>query len=126
MLAPTRFASPANDVKLLSSQSTPAFRSKSLEFLKDKYSASSFRPADRALCSASASTAAQASSSSLMFTHAMARKGHKISVRLAADRRRWYHDRRIVPHWIGQCICYFECCPLSFLQVPHQRETHKR
>src|SRR5215213_10650463 len=57
----------------------PALRSRSFEFFSDRYSATSPRPASRALRSASDNAAAHASSSSLIFA------------------RRWYHERRIVP-----------------------------
>src|SRR5215213_5114162 len=79
MLAPARFASPASTVNSVSSQSIPALRSRSFEFFNARYSATSPRPASRALRSASDNAAAHASSSSLIFA------------------RRWYHERRIVP-----------------------------
>src|SRR2546423_7444950 len=79
MLPPARFAWPAKIVKLSTSQSTPALRSRSFEFFSDRYSATSLRPARRALRSASDNAAAQASSSSLI---------------LAC---RWYHERRFRP-----------------------------
>src|SRR6185503_10831215 len=67
MLAPARFASPASVVNPATSQSTPALRSRSLEFLNARYSAISLRPARRARCSASDNAAAHASSSSPIF-----------------------------------------------------------
>src|ERR1041384_1890080 len=79
MLAPARFASPARRVYPAINQSTPAWRSRSLEFLSDRYSITSLRPARRALCSASDKAAAQASSSSLISAF------------------RWYSERRFVP-----------------------------
>src|SRR5829696_5699390 len=79
MLAPARFASPAKFVNAETSQSTPAVRSRSLEFFNDKYSATSLRPASRALRSASDKAAAHASSSSLIIGC------------------RWYHERRTRP-----------------------------
>src|SRR2546423_1039237 len=82
MLAPARFASPASVMKPSSSQSTPALRSRSFEFFKDKYSSTSLRPARRALCSASDNAAAQASSSSLILAW------------------RWYYEPRFDPRTI--------------------------
>src|SRR5215211_6061703 len=79
MAAPARFASPAKVVNPAINQLTPALRKRSLEFLSERYSTTSLRPARRALCSASDKAAAQASSSSLI---------------LAC---RWYHERRFVP-----------------------------
>lgn len=97
MLAPRRLASPAIVERLVISHSIPACRRRSLEFLSDKYSATSRRPASRALCSASDNAAAHASSSSLncplqLFIVA------KISRLLAAIHGRWYHEARTVPH----------------------------
>src|SRR5688572_18830360 len=101
MLEPCRFASPACAVKLLTSQSTPALRSRSLEFFKDKYSATSRRPAKRAFCSASAKAAIHASSSSLNWVAPHVEGGSQVECRhcphdLAAER--WYHEPRPVPH----------------------------
>src|ERR1041384_7112367 len=79
MLAPARFASPARFVNPAINQSMPALRRRSLEFLSDRYSTTSLRPARRALCSASDKAAAQASSSSLI------------------SACRWYHERRFGP-----------------------------
>src|SRR5262245_44395532 len=64
MLAPARLASPASVVKPVTSQSTPALRMRSFEFLSERYSATSRRPERRARCSASDNAAAQASSNS--------------------------------------------------------------
>ena len=111
MLEPWRFASPACAVKLLTSQSTPALRKRSFEFFSDKYSAMSRRPAKRAFCSASATAAIHASSSSLKLMFSKI-KGRLlvgcwiVSHKLAAEPARWYHDRRSVPH--NQSLYPFE------------------
>ncbi len=125
-LEPTRFASPARIVKLVINHSTPALRSRSLELRKERYSATSLRPAKRAFCSASAKAAAQASSSSLtsVSTRSLSTKSNRHYV--APKTGRWYHDRRIVPHLDPVVrILLKNKCPFLFARATAGAKSHE-